>query len=69
MADSDERSNLASDVPTKGSPASGSVDNRDTLKPGQWDRSGAGEIESDSPSSVGKDPAAPGGDNKTSAGT
>lgn len=47
----------------------GTVDNRDTLKPGQWDRSGAGEIDSGSPSSVGADSGEQDGSNKTSAGT
>ena len=46
----------------------GSVDNRDTLKHGQWDRSGAGEIEDGSPSTVGADPDKPHNDSKTSAG-
>ena len=46
----------------------GTVDNRDTLKPGQWDRSGAGEIEDGSPSTVGADPSKPHSDSKTSAG-
>lgn len=48
---------------------SGTVDNRDTLKPGQWDRSGAGGIEGGSPSSVGTDTNNPGSQSKTSAGT
>ena len=46
----------------------GIVDKRGTLKPGQWDRSGAGEIEDGSLSSVGADPSKPHNDSKTSAG-
>lgn len=45
----------------------GTVDNRDALKPGEWDRRGAGEIEGDEPSTVGA-AKRPGGDVHTSAG-
>lgn len=49
-----------------GSTSSGTIDNRDALKPGEWDRRGAGELESDDPSTVGTPPKR--GDEHTSAG-
>jgi hypothetical protein len=45
---------------------SGTVDNRDLLKPGEWDRSGAGELGGDEPSTVGARPKRD--DEHTSAG-
>ncbi len=45
----------------------GTVDDRGSLEPGEWDRPGAGEIESDYPSTVGA-AKKPGSDVHTSAG-
>ena len=69
MTDTGEDSTTPSATsPASTKPSSGTVDNRDRLKPRQWDRSGAGEIEDGSPSAVGADPRTPHNDSKTSAG-
>ena len=57
---------MSTPIEREGKTSSGTVDNRDVLEPGEWDRPGAGELASEDPSTVGTRPKR--GDEHTSAG-